>query len=73
MKKNVIIVVLSVLVIMLFASVRSMSNEASYWMQRCNAAETVINRVESDNPDYVLDVLCEGDEWNIWLEYNPGI
>ena len=73
MKKNVIIVVLTVLVIMLFASVRSMSNKASYWMQRCDAAEEVIDRVEADMPDYVMDVLCEGDEWNIWLEYNPGI
>lgn len=73
MKKNLIIVVLSVLVIMLFASVRSMSSRASYWMNRCDAAEAVIDRVESDNPDYVMDVLCEGDEWNIWLEYNPGI
>lgn len=73
MKKSVIIVVLSVLVIMLFASVRKMSNEASYWMNRCDAAEEVIDRVESDRPDYVMDVLCEGDEWNIWLEYNPGI
>lgn len=73
MKKNCIIVVLSVLVIMLFASVRSMSNEASYWMQRCDAAESVIDRVESDNPDYVLDVLYEGDEWCDWMEYNPGI
>lgn len=73
MKKNVIIVVLSVLVIMLFASVKSMSSRASYWMNRCDAAEEVIDRVEADMPDYVMDVLCEGDEWNIWLEYNPGI
>lgn len=68
MKKNVIIVVLAILVIVLFASVRSMSSRVSYWMQRCNAAETVINRVESDNPDYILDVLCEGDEWCNWME-----
>ena len=73
MKKNCIIAVLSVLVIVLFASVRSMSSRASYWMQRCDAAEEVIDRVEADMPDYVMDVLCEGDEWNIWLEYNPGI
>lgn len=73
MKKNVIIVVLSVLVIMLFASVKSMSSRASYWMNRCDAAESVIDRVEVDNPDYVMDVLCEGDEWYEWMEYNPGI
>lgn len=73
MKKNCIIAVLAVLVIVLFASVKSMSSKASYWMNRCDAAEEVIDRVEADMPDYVMDVLCEGDEWNIWLEYNPGI
>ena len=73
MKKNVIIVVLTILVIVLFASVKSMSSRASYWMQRCDAAVAVIDSVETDIPDYVMDVLCEGDEWNIWLEYNPGI
>ena len=71
--KNCIIVVLTILLIVLFASVKSMSSRASYWMNRCDAAEEVINRVEADMPDYVMDVLCEGDEWNIWLEYNPGI
>ena len=71
--KNLIIVVLSVALVVCFFSVRSMSSRASYWMQRCDAAEEVINRVEADMPDYVMDVLCEGDEWNIWLEYNPDI
>lgn len=68
MKKNVIIVVLSVLVIMLFASVRSMSSRASYWMNRCDAAEAVISQVEEQQEDYVLDVLCEGDAWSYWME-----
>lgn len=68
MKKNVIIVVLTILVIVLFASVRSMSSRASYWMQRCDAAENVINRVEEDQEDYVLDVLCESDVWYEWYE-----
>lgn len=66
MKKNVIIVVLSVLVIMLFASVRKMSNEASYWMQRCDASERVIERVEEDKPSYVMDGLSCGQEWEDW-------
>lgn len=68
MKKNCIIAVLSVLVIVLFASVKSMSSRASYWMQRCDAAENVINRVEEDQEDYVLDVLCESDVWYEWYE-----
>ena len=68
MKKNCIIAVLAVLVIVLFASVRSMSSRASYWMQRCDAAESVINRVEEDQEDYVLDVLYESDVWYEWYE-----
>lgn len=73
MKKNIIIVVLAVVAIVSFISTYQMSSRASYWMQRCDAAEEVIDRVEADMPDYVMDVLCEGDEWSIWLEYNPGI
>lgn len=68
MKKNCIIAVLSVLVIVLFASVRSMSSRASYWMQRCDAAETVIDRMADDNENYFLDVLMEGDEYMEWCE-----
>lgn len=70
MKKNCIIAVLAVLVIVLFASVRSMSNEASYWMERCDAAESVIDRMADDNEDYFLDVIMEGDEYSEW--YNLG-
>ena len=74
MNKNIIIAVLVVIAIITFISTCRMSNRASYWMGRCNAAEAVIEQVREDKPDYVLDVLCEGDnwdEWNIWLEYNP--
>lgn len=66
MKKNVIIVVLSVLVIMLFVSVKSMSYRASYWMQRCDAAEKVIQRVDMDKPVYVMDALMCSQEWEDW-------
>ena len=71
--KNVIIIALAILSVVSVFSVASMSKEASYWMNRCDAAESIINRIEIDNPDYVLDVLCEGDEWSEWLEYCPGI
>lgn len=70
MKKNVIIVVLSVLVIMLFASVKSMSSRASYWMQRCDAAEKIIDKMADSNEDYFIDVIMEGDEYMEW--YNLG-
>lgn len=68
MKKNVIIVLLVVLVIMLFASVRSMSSRASYWMDRCDAAESVINRMADDNEEYFFDVIMEGDEYSEWFD-----
>lgn len=73
MKKNVIIVVLSVLVIMLFASVKSMSSRASYWMQRTVAAEAVIERCAEDCEDYFLDVLMEGDEYNDWITLESNL
>lgn len=68
--KNCIIGLLVVLVVMLFASVRSMSERASYWMNRCDAAESVIDRMADDNEDYFLDVIMEGDEYMEW--YNLG-
>lgn len=71
--KNVIIIVLAIVSVVSVFSVVSMSSEASYWMKRCDAAEAVIERVELDNPDYILDVLCEGDEWSEWLGYCPGM
>ena len=66
MNKNIIIAVLAVVAIVSFISAYQMSSRASYWMNRCGAAEEVINRVESDMTDYVLDVLSEGDEYIEW-------
>lgn len=66
--KNCIIALLSILVIMLFASVKSMSSRASYWMDRCDAAEAVIDRMADDNEDYFLDVIMEGDEYSEWFD-----
>lgn len=40
----------------------------SSWKERCRAAEAVIDQVEEDEPDYVMDVLCEGDAYQNWLE-----
>ena len=69
MRNTVIIALMSITIVMLFMSLRSMSRRAAYWMNRCDAAERVIDRVEQDNIDYVGDVLSEGDEWNDWKEY----
>lgn len=68
MKKNCVIAALAVLVVVLFASVKSMSSRASYWMQRCDAAEDVIDRMADDNENYFLDVLMEGDEYMEWFD-----
>lgn len=69
MKKNIIIAALVVCCVVSLHSVMSMSSRASYWMQRADAAEAVISQVEEDQEDYVLDVLCEGDAWSEWMEY----
>lgn len=65
--KNIIIAVLVLIVAILFASLRGMSNRAAYWLERCYAAERVIDRCEEDCEDYFLDVLMEGDEYNDWI------
>lgn len=66
--KNCIIVVLIVALFVSLFSINQMSSRASYWMNRCEAAENVIERVELDNENYVLDVLCESDAWYEWYE-----
>lgn len=74
MKKNILIAILSVLSVISLTSLSSMSDRASYWMQRTIAAEAVIDRVEEDQEDYVLDVLCESDAWYEWYDiYCPGM
>lgn len=68
MKKNIIIVVLAVVAIVSFISTYQMSSRASYWMQRCDAAEKVIDRWANDDEDYFLDVIMEGDEYMEWFD-----
>ena len=65
MKKNVIIAVLAITVLMLWIS-NEPQEAAIYWMQRCQAAEKIIQRVDEEQPEYVMDVLCEGPEWQEW-------
>lgn len=62
MKKICIIVVLSVLVILL-------GIDLSYWASRCKAAEAVIYQVSNDTESYFYDVLVEGDNYQIWVDY----
>lgn len=67
MKKNIIILVLAIISIVSLTSVSSMSSRASYWMQRCDAAEAVIDRMADDNEDYFLDVIMDGEEYSEWF------
>mgnify|MGYP007119878370 CR=1 FL=1 len=66
--KNCIIIVLATVAVVALIEVSKMSDIASYWMNRCDAAEAVISQVEEEQEDYVLDVLCEGDAWSYWME-----
>ena len=68
MRKNIIIAALVVCCTAAVLSLSSAVNNMSYWKQRAKAAEALLNVVEEDNPDYILDVLCEGDEWAEWQE-----
>ena len=68
MKKNVIITVLIVVVIMLFVSLIQMSNRASYWMHRSDAADRYIEDLEHDFPSYI-DTTSGGDAYSEYYEY----
>lgn len=68
MRKNFIIAALAVCCTAAILSLSSAVNNMPYWKQRAKAAEALLNVVEEDNPDYILDVLCERDEWAEWQE-----
>ena len=66
MKKNFVIAVLAITSIVSISSVYSMSSRASYWMNRCDAAEALIDEMADYNEDLFLDVFMEGDCYNLW-------
>lgn len=66
--KNPVIIAVIVCCIASVLNLISMHYLTSYWQHRAKSAEAVIYSVEQDNPDYVLDVLCEGDAWQTWEE-----
>ena len=41
-----------------------MSSRASYWMNRCDAAEALIDEMADYDEDLFLDVFMEGDCYN---------
>lgn len=68
MKKNIIIAVLVVVVIMLFVSLVQMSGRASYWMNRSEAADAYIEDLEHDFPSFI-DTTSGGDAYSEYYEY----
>lgn len=65
MRKNLIIAALTVCCTATILSLSSAVYNMSYWKQRAKTAESIISIVE---PNYILDVLCETDEWIEWEE-----
>lgn len=68
MRSKIIILVLAVVAIVEFISVIQMSDRASYWMNRSEAAENYIRALESDFPEYI-DTTSGGDEYSEYYEY----
>lgn len=67
MKKNIIIVVLAIIAIIEFMSIKDMSAQASYHMQCVEVCKHVITNFESCYPDYV-DTVTGDDYWSIYSE-----
>lgn len=66
--KNIIIIILSVVALAELLILNSKRNSSDYWFQRAVASEDVIYQVYEDNNAYVLDVLSESNEWDIWTD-----
>lgn len=64
--KNIVITILAVVSVVSFISCYQMSSRASYWMNRCDAAEEVLEEMIDSNEDYFLDVVMERDCYNSW-------
>lgn len=67
MKKDFIIAVLAVIIAVLFVSVVQMSDRASYWMKRYDAASRYIKDLENDFPEYI-DTTSGGDAYSEYYE-----
>lgn len=66
--KNIVIIILSIIALAELFMLNSKKDSSDYWFQRAVASEDVIYRVYEDNDTYVLDVLSESNEWDIWTE-----
>lgn len=67
--KDFVILALIVALVVAFFSAKNMSNRAAYWMNRSEAAESVIDKMWEDNSSYMLDVMTETDVYSNWEEY----
>ena len=61
--KDLIIAILVLSVIILGASLKSMTSKACYWMERADNAEEMLDKVKNDKPSYYWDVLSESDSF----------
>ena len=68
MKKILLIVILFTLLIVSCNGHKNMTNEAVYWMNRCEKAEELLNLVDKYNEDFYMDVLMETDTYLQWEE-----
>lgn len=68
MKKDFIIAVLMIVIAVLFISVRQMSDRASYWMKRSDAADRYIEELEKDFPSFI-DTTSGSDAYSEYYEY----
>ena len=75
MKKNIIITILAILSIVSLTSLSSMSSRASYWMQRCDAAEALIDemiellKVEKENAIAAIPIV----EFDSVIGFEPSM
>ena len=69
MKRILLIMILFTLLIVSCTSHKSMTSEATYWMNRCKYAEQMLELVDKHDENFYMDVLMETDAYYNWLEY----
>lgn len=67
MKKNIIIIILTVVALIELTLLHRKSASADYWLQRTVAAEDIIYCVYEHDNIYVLDTLSKSNEWDTWV------
>ena len=71
MKKNIIIILLSLYGIVVSCELFTMSNTAAVLLKECKAASNVINQVYIDDSIYFMNVLIETEVWDKYQSLIP--